>query len=358
MTMSASETLVVETAARVLADLADPQTIVQKRDDAWKAPLWSSLQEIGLDLAWVSETAGGAGASLADGFGIIREAGRAALAAPLAETLLAGWLLDRAGLTAPGGPMTVAPVRPKDLVMLNKAGRINGRARMVPFASDVDYIAMLVTGDDGPAVALVRRADCKLKPGKSLAGDARDTVEFANVLPVQCARVKGAGAREKDLLLLMGAAVRAQQIAGALDRILELSALYAQQRVAFEKPISKFQAVQHNLARLAGEVAAAASAAASAADTIASTGLDDDAALLEISAAKIRCSEAAETGTGIAHQVHGAIGFTDEHILHRFTLRLLSWRDEFGDETFWSLKLGEFITVRGPKELWPLLASR
>ena len=43
MTMSASETLVVETAARVLADLADPQTIVQKRDDAWKAPLSTAL---------------------------------------------------------------------------------------------------------------------------------------------------------------------------------------------------------------------------------------------------------------------------------------------------------------------------
>ena len=356
--MSASETLVVETAARVLADLADPQTIVQKRDDAWKAPLWSSLQEIGLDRAWVSETAGGAGASLADGFGIIREAGRAALAVPLAETLLAGWLLDRAGLTAPGGPMTVAPVRPKDHLMLDEAGRINGRARMVPFASDVAHIAVLVTGDDGPALALVRMADCRLKPGKSLAGDARDTLEFTNVLPVQYARVKGEGAREKDVLLLMGAAVRAQQIAGALDRMLELSVLYSQQRIAFEKPISKFQAVQHNLARLGGEVAAAASAAASAADTIATTGFDDDAVLLEIAAAKIRCSEAAEVGTGIAHQVHGAIGFTDEHILHRFTLRLLSWRDEFGDETFWSLKLGELLAAKGAKELWPLLASR
>jgi alkylation response protein AidB-like acyl-CoA dehydrogenase len=311
-----------------------------------------------LDLAWVSENSGGAGASLADGFGIIREAGRAALAAPLAETLLAGWLLDRVGLTAPGGPMSVAPVRPKDHLMLDKAGRINGRARMVPFASDVDHIVVLVTGADGPAVTLVRRADCKLKPGKSLAGDARDTVEFANVLPVHCERVKGSGAREKDALLLMGAATRAQQIAGALDKILELSVLYAQQRVAFEKPISKFQAIQHSLARLGGEVAAAASAAASAADTIVNTALDDDAVLLEIAAAKIRCSEAAEVGSGIAHQVHGAIGFTDEHILHRFTLRLLSWRDEFGDETFWSLKLGEFITDRGPRKLWPLLASR
>src|SRR5882724_3692023 len=111
--MPSSENLIVETAARVLADTADPQTIVQMRNDAWKDPLWSSLQETGLSLAWVTESTGGAGASLSDGFGIIREAGRAALAAPLAETLLAGWLLDRVGLPAPGGPMSVAPTRPK-----------------------------------------------------------------------------------------------------------------------------------------------------------------------------------------------------------------------------------------------------
>jgi alkylation response protein AidB-like acyl-CoA dehydrogenase len=358
MPMSSSETLVVETAARVLADLADPQTIVQKRNDAWKEPLWSSLQEIGLTLAWASESAGGAGASLSDGFGIMREAGRAALAVPLAETLLAGWLLDRAGLAAPVGPMSIAPVRPTDHLAMDKTGRITGRARMVPFAREVDHVVVLASAADGLAVGLVRATDCKLKPSESLAGDARDTLEFANVLPVLCGRIKGSGAYEKEVLLLMGAAARAQQIAGALDRILELSVLYAQQRVAFEKPISKFQAVQHNLARLGGEVAAAAAAAASAAGTVADTGLDDEAALLEIAAAKIRCSEAAELGAGIAHQVHGAIGFTDEHILHRFTLRMLSWRDEFGDETFWSLKLGEFIAARGPQELWPLLASR
>ncbi|MHC4046794.1 hypothetical protein [Bradyrhizobium vignae] len=98
--MSASETLVVDTASRVLADLADPQTIILKRDDARKAALWSSLQDIGLDLAWASETACGAGASLGDGFGIIREAGRAALGVPLAEALLAGLLSGPAARTS------------------------------------------------------------------------------------------------------------------------------------------------------------------------------------------------------------------------------------------------------------------
>ena len=67
----------------------------------------------------------------------------------------------------------------------------------------------------------------------------------------------------------MGAAVRTMQMAGALEAILELAVAYANERVAFERPIAKFQAVQHNLARLAGEVAVAIAAAGSAADAIA-----------------------------------------------------------------------------------------
>ena len=113
---------------------------------------------------------------------------------------------------------------------------------------------------------------------------------------------------------------RSLQIAGALESMLDISVRYSNERVAFEKKISKFQAVQHNLARLAGEAAAALAAASSAADAIANSTSFDDAVFLEAAAAKIRCSEAAEKGAAIAHQVHGAIGFTIEHILHRYTL--------------------------------------
>jgi acyl-CoA dehydrogenase len=61
--------------------------------------------------------------------------------------------------------------------------------------------------------------------------------------------------------MLMGCVVRSLQIAGALQDMLTRSVAYSQERVAFEKKISKFQAVQHNLARLAGETAAAIAAA-------------------------------------------------------------------------------------------------
>jgi acyl-CoA dehydrogenase len=140
--------------------------------------------------------------------------------------------------------------------------------------------------------------------------------------------------------------------------MLEISVRYSNERVAFEKKISKFQAVQHNLAKLAGESAAALAAATSAADTIANAKSFDDAVFLEAAAAKIRCSEAAEKGGAIAHQVHGAIGFTIEHILHRFSLRALAWRDDFGSESYWAVELGKLVADRGADELWPLVASR
>ena len=115
--------------------------------------------------------------------------------------------------------------------------------------------------------------------------------------------------------------------------------------------------MQHNLARLAGETAAALAAASSAAEPLPSDTFDD-AVFLEAASAKIRCSEAAEKGAAIAHQVHGAIGFTIEHILHRYTLRALAWRDDFGYESYWAVELGKRVAAHGADELWPLVASR
>src|SRR5207247_8838313 len=99
-------------------------------------------------------------------------------------------------------------------------------------------------------------------------------------------------------------------------------------------------------------------AATAAAHAIANSQSFDDEVLLEAVSAKVRCSEAAEKAAAIAHQVHGAIGFTIEHILHRYTLRALAWRDDFGSESYWAVELGKLVAARGADELWPLVASR
>ena len=98
-----SDNFVAETAARIFADLADPQDINRARDDGWKAALWQALSDNGLTLAWVPEEQGGAGAELADGFAVLGVAGRYAVAVPLAETLLAGWLLVARRTDVAGG---------------------------------------------------------------------------------------------------------------------------------------------------------------------------------------------------------------------------------------------------------------
>jgi acyl-CoA dehydrogenase len=351
-----SQNIVAETAERIFADLADAQTINRDGKATWKAPLWQALTEAGLPLSWVPEDRGGSGTSLAEGFGVLSAAGRFALAVPLAETMLAGWLLSQGGITSPEGEMTVAPASPKDRIALNADGSLSGRARGVPFARDAKHFAVLAQGAGGYSIALVDAAACRIEAGLNLASEGSDSVTLNNARP---AAIKPApNGFDQTSLMLMGAVARSLQIAGALESMLDISVRYSNERVAFEKKISKFQAVQHNLARLAGETAAAMTAASSAADTIAHAGEFDDAVFLEATAAKIRCAEAAEKGAAIAHQVHGAIGYTLEHILHRYTLRALAWRDDFGNESYWAVELGKRIAARGADELWPLVASR
>jgi alkylation response protein AidB-like acyl-CoA dehydrogenase len=234
--------------------------------------------------------------------------------------------------------------------MLNSDGTLSGRARAVPFARETKHLAVLAGG----SVALVETAACRVGDGLSLASEPSNTVTFDRVTPLASAP---AGI-DQTALMLMGCVVRAVETAGALEAVLDMSVRYANERVAFERPIAKFQAVQHNLARLAGEVSAAMTAAHSAADAIARAETFDDAIFLEATAAKIRSAEAAQEGAAIAHQVHGAIGFTSEHILHRYTLRMLAWRDDFGNESHWAVALGNRIAARGVEEFWPLVAAR
>ena len=354
--MAESENIVAETAEKIFSDLADAQTINSDKKGAWKAPLWQALTEAGLPLAWVSEDCGGSGASLAEGFSVLSAAGRFAIAVPLAETMLAGWLLAQAKINSPEGAMTVAPASPKDRITLNADGTLSGRARGVPFAKDAKHIAVLAQGAGGVSIALVDAAKCQIEAGLNLANDGNDTVTFANVAALS---VKPAPKGfDQTQLMLMGGVTRSLQIAGSLESMLEVSVRYSNERVAFEKKISKFQAVQHNLAKLAGESAAALAAATSAADAMANATSFNDEVFLEAVSAKIRCAEAAEKGAAIAHQVHGAIGFTIEHILHRYTLRALAWRDDFGSESYWAVELGKLVATRGADELWPLVASR
>ena len=143
------------------------------------------------------------------------------------------------------------------------------------------------------------------------------------------------------------------QIAGALDAALALSVDHANTRVQFGKPLAKLQVVQQSLAVFASEAAAA-----DAAGQAAAAALDRGDAVFEIASAKLRANQAAVIGAAIAHQVHGAIGFTREHPLHRYTVRLSDWAATAGNTRYWSERLGQMVCAAGPDRFWPNLTHR
>ena len=336
-------------------------------DAGWAPALWATLDAAGLPLVGIPEASGGAGGDWPEVAAVVRALGRYAAPVPLAETCaLAGWLLAGAGLPIPSGPLAVAPVGFGERLEIERTAdgwRLRGQAARVPWASEATAVAVLATSNDGYAVALVPRDRCQIERGTNLAGEPRDRVTFEDV-PLDRGAV-GPVALHPDDLLARGALVRSVQIVAALERLLAMTVEYVSVRTQFGRSLGRFQAVQHDLARLAGEVEAsratvdaALHAATRGADSLADSGgagllvATGDAGLLELAAAKVRAGEAATVGARIAHQLHGAIGVTQEHALHRLTTRLWSWRDEFGGERVWATRLGLAVAASGPDGFW------
>ena len=353
-----ADPLVIDTAARMFDELCGPAVVTAAEDGVWPEALWEALETSALTRAWIPEGLGGPGTGIEDGFAVARLAGAHAVPVPLAETLLAGWLASEAGLEAPDGPLTAAPVDAASSITLED-GALSGTAARVPFARACGHLVVVFgsVGGEGTAqgVAIVDRAACVVDHGTSLAGEPNDTVVFDGAIPL--ARSAPGATDHSGRLRRMGAALRAGQMAGALERCLEQSLGYAADRRQFGRPIAKFQAVQHNLAVLAGEVAAATTSADAAVSAIARHGIEDDRAFLAVATAKIRGGQAAGAGAAIAHQVHGAMGFTREYSLQHRTRRLWAWRDEFGPETVWAIALGRHVAKHGGDALWATVTA-
>ena len=328
--MSEARAMLVETADRLFGDLAaDPE--------AGFAEIWPAVAEAGFSSLLLSEDQGGFGGDWGDLFAVLRSAGGLALAAPVGEAAVAVWVLAEAGLSPVDGLATIAPTVEGGV----SDGRFSGVLRSVPWGGDTEVV---VASSNGKLIRL-NVADAQVTRGFSPAGEPRDALSF-----------DGAAAEtapSKIDLMACGAFLRTAQIAGALDAALAASITYANERVQFGKPISKFQTVQQNLAIFAVEAAAVNSAGQAAA-----RAADAGDASFEFAAAKLRANSAAGQGAALAHQVHGAIGFTLEYPLHRLTRRLAGWRSEFGGDRLWAERLGRRVAALGAEGLWTELTRR
>lgn len=309
------DVMLEQTALRILADHQDAS------DAAWTA-----LENNGLTRLWVSEAHGGFGLSPVEGFGLARLAGAHALSVPIAETLIATWLLSAAGLEPPLGRTSIL---------------IQGWQRGVPFGDSADYVLRV----KGRSLSLHRGSAVK-----SHAAVGEDPLSDADSL---VGAVIANGEMRHDIALPLAALTRAAQMCGALDATLALTISFAKQRIQFGRPLSRFQAIQQMLSEMGAE-AAAASAALDAAITTVHAGAPLDRQAVAV--AKFRAGLGAGIVCEHAHQIHGAIGYTQEYALARHTRRLWQWREDFGGESYWATELG--LAVLGDHmPIWPQLTT-
>lgn len=325
--------LIIDSATRIFSDGCDHGVVEAAQDGVWPATLWNTLVENGLLEIGLAESGTGHG----ELFEFLRVSGRFAAPLPLLDCLLAQVAL---GKTAPATALAELqqhagqaesielpwPEHFEAAVVLDVAA---GKARVVSLAGlePVAVDAML-----GEPVARIELGD---------AWDKAAASEFA----------------APDLYAL-AALGRAAQMCGGLEASLNMAISYCSEREQFGRAISKFQAIQHQLAVLAAEVAASQRATDAAIHSVeVSAAAGAQLRTSDVAVAKVRVGAAVGVGAEIAHQVHGAMGFTMEYSLHQLTRRLWSWRDQFGTESDWATFIGAEVCAGSADDLWAYIAQ-
>jgi acyl-CoA dehydrogenase len=331
-----------ETANRLFGDHVTPKILEEAEAGVWPSQLWDAVQKADLSNALSLDS----GVSWEDAFRIVRSAGAFRTPVPIVESLAAGWLLAQSNLASASGPATIVEwgaAKNASAAIDGDKLSISASFDRVPWGAKAKTLVVIVPVAGENYVTELDVIDAQVSTGGNIARESRDKLVFENVAARRFAPTELA----QDAVLHLGALMRSAQIAGALAWALSTTTEYARDRVQFGKPIAAFQAIQQQLAIFATEAAAADHAA-----HVAFRAMDTGFAPFEIACAKARAGEAATIATGIAHQVHGAIGFTREHALHTATRRLWSWRADFGSDGYWSTRIGRVVLADDGQALW------
>ncbi|MDT5290296.1 MAG: hypothetical protein QOF88_5185 [Mycobacterium sp.] len=293
--------------------------------EEFDAELWRTLEETGLTRLTSAQ-----GASLRESAVVLDGLARWAAAVPVAETdLLAAWLAEQAGLQVPdAGPMSVAIADASP-----DGGRIAGTATDVPWPRS-GPVLLAVRADDATFVTVLD--DAEIVDSHTLAGEPRGAIAFDVPAADTVALSRAVG----DELARRGAWARCVQIIGAFSAAADLTVRHIGERKQFGRPLSKFQAVQHALAEMLGQIERSRAATVLATAAAADFGFDSSRADYAVTVAKVAVGRAVGPVTTIAHQLHGAIGTTIEHPLWLATMRARSWSDEYGTTGYHARRLG------------------
>lgn len=290
-------------AAMEVADVPGTVRAWAKGDTAPGRKLWRSLADLGVTALGVREEVGGIGAHPVDLMVACERLGRWCVPGPVAESVAVAPILladDPRSASLAAGDMVATVAMPP----------------VVPRAVDAHFaqLVLLAMGNE------VNEA----VPGRCFASvdPARQLFDVSPSGPSQTADVIRA--------YEFGVLATAAQLVGAGQAMLDMSVAYAKQRSQFGRVIGGYQAIKHKLAdvHIAIDLARPLvyGAALSLAEHSPTTARD-------VSAAKAAASDAGWLSARAALQTHGAIGYTAEHDLSHWLLRVQALHSAWGDPT-------------------------
>lgn len=366
--LNETEEMVHAAARELLSQHAGPSAA---RDRDSTTALWAQVSEMGWPGLAISEEYGGAGMGMA-ALGVLMEqwgaflAGgplfeTAVLAAPLLQTdasaqlkqevlpqladgssVVAVAVLEESAVWRPEGVRTSA-------VRVTGGWAITGTKHFVSYGSEADRVIIATRTGDRPRDISLFLVDMG---GEGISGEQLDhasgspvSVLALNEVSVHSTRLIGTengGWPVVEQMLLSAAAFRSVQMAGLGRRVLELTASYVKERKQFGVPVGSFQAIQHHLADMAVAVRKAEHVARRGAWSVAE---GSDTMPADVARAKQTVSSLIPQVCWAAHQCHGAIGFTQEHDLHLYTRRAISWAAEFGDASWHAGRLADALKL-------------
>ncbi|MDF1670066.1 MAG: acyl-CoA/acyl-ACP dehydrogenase [Roseovarius sp.] len=348
--------IIQATSDRIFTDHLDAPLRRKVESGTWPQDLWQELEASGLLDALIGEDPDAPFDGLANAATVLRSAGGHAVPVPIAETLAARWFAASCGLDLENGAAAVLPTGLTSRFVATRQGEtlmISGSDRRVPWLSMIGQAVVMAESDVGPVAAIVGITDTMREDRTSIASEPVSSVRMDAVKTANWAALPPEDSISLADVPRILALLRSVMMVGAAEETVSLTVKYAGEREQFGRPIGKFQAVQQNLALLTAETAASAAIVDAAVADMARHG--QWGGLGDAACARIRLMSGEISR--ITHQVHGAIGFTQEYELHELTRRLYAWRDDYGSANAWTGQLGAQALAAGRRGLWPLVTE-
>lgn len=284
-----------------------------RSDEGYDPDLWPSIVELGWNSAPFPEEMGGTGGGLLDVALLIEEMGKGYCVSPFTHSTVAAGLAlvdaepDLAKSIAEGEAIVIPALTAADgasAPVSEQSGKLSGRALAVPWANLATHFLVGLGDDD--QMTLVE-ADASGLSSTQMPASGGDLVYDLRFDDVNARTIQSEGLETR--VITLGAVANSLLMLGLCERALELASEYSKTRVAFGKPIGTFQAISHKCANMAVDIETGRYLCYKAA-WLHSTGQS-----FEMGAryAKAFMGDATARITRDAIQVHGGVGFIDDH---------------------------------------------